>query len=102
MVTRPIPNSSASSSHTGKSIKTTRNIATVTAVLLHVPTSVTSFRQGFSGVLCENVTFYIEKPSRDICVISDYTNFIPGILAHTIPKEAIKVHQAKFTRYTIS
>ena len=50
-VTSPIPSSSASSSHKGSSIDTTRNTATITAVLLPVPTSDTSFKHGFSGVL---------------------------------------------------
>lgn len=52
VVTRPIPSSSASSSHTGRSVKATRTMITVSNVLLQVPTSVTSFRHGFSGVLC--------------------------------------------------
>ena len=55
VVTRPIPSSSASSSHTGRRVRTTRKIATATSAFLQVPTSVTSFKQGFSGVLCSYV-----------------------------------------------
>lgn len=51
-VVRPIPNSSASSSHTGRRVKTTREIVAIKAVCLNFPTPVTSFRHGFSGVLC--------------------------------------------------
>ena len=51
VVTRPIPSSSASSSHTGRSVKPTRKIHAETSIFLHVPTSVTSFKHGFSGVL---------------------------------------------------
>jgi hypothetical protein len=50
-VTSPTPRSSASSSQSGMRVNTTRNTETINAALLHVPTSLTSFKQGFSGVL---------------------------------------------------
>lgn len=51
-VTRPIPNSSAISSHTGRSVITTRKIAVANTAFRQVPTSDTSFKHGFSGFLC--------------------------------------------------
>ena len=50
-VTSPTPSSSASSSHNGMRVNTTRNTEAIKAALLHVPTSLTSFKHGFSGVL---------------------------------------------------
>lgn len=51
VATNPTPSSSASSSHKGSRVSTTRTKAAIKAVLLHVPTSVTSFKHGFSGAL---------------------------------------------------
>jgi hypothetical protein len=50
-VTSPTPSSSASSSHNGMRVKTTRNTEAIKAALLQLPTSLTSFKHGFSGVL---------------------------------------------------
>lgn len=100
VVTRPMPSSSASSSHTGRSVNRTRNMATVTMAFLHVPTSVTSFRHGFSGVLWKTYSWSWNQKriwKHEKHIIHPYLIlpiWVPGILSHIVPKEGIKAHQA--------
>ena len=48
----PIPSSSASPSQKGNNMAKARSITIESPIFLTVPTSLTSFKQGFSGALC--------------------------------------------------